>query len=361
MMLGRLNLRVVPVLEWPEKDQAAWAAAGRECGLFDRTGTLAHASPDWRKCIAQAYGRWLGFLEEQQLIDHNFDLLSDREVVGAYLARLEGVAPYTARSYLNDLLRALTAVAPDRNFELVRKAANFVQRSARPSRDKLPRMVPAAELYALGLDLINGAPSRSTTLKRAGQFRDGLMISMLIAAPMRIGNFISTKIDEHLSKEDDRYALRFEACEVKNSEHLEYMLPPALTPHIEEWLSEYRPECARRRGRWFSEYKDEPLWLSDHGGPFSAEHVARDRIEKRTAARFGNPINPHLFRDIAATSVAVAMPDNIRIVGPMLGHRSYATGERFYNQARSLSASRAYNLVIERFRVSNSQGCGEGA
>ena len=54
----------------------------------------------------------------------------------------------------------------------------------------------------------------------------------------------------------------------------------------------------------------------------------------------GQPINPHLFRDCAVTSVAIDDPVNIGIASRLLGHRSASTTERYYNQARSVEASR---------------------
>jgi integrase len=53
----------------------------------------------------------------------------------------------------------------------------------------------------------------------------------------------------------------------------------------------------------------------------------------------GQPINPHLFRDCAATSVAIDDPAHIGIASRLLGHRTGSTSERYYNQARSVEAS----------------------
>jgi integrase/recombinase XerD len=65
-----------------------------------------------------------------------------------------------------------------------------------------------------------------------------------------------------------------------------------------------------------------------------------DRIVARTREGLGQPINPHLFRDCAATSVAIDDPAHIGIASRLLGHRSASTTERYYNQARGVEASR---------------------
>ena len=56
----------------------------------------------------------------------------------------------------------------------------------------------------------------------------------------------------------------------------------------------------------------------------------RCSILTRTSERFGRSINPHLFRDCAATS--------------------FATAEKYYNQAPMLSAVRTYSNEMLRLR-----------
>jgi integrase len=71
-----------------------------------------------------------------------------------------------------------------------------------------------------------------------------------------------------------------------------------------------------------------------------ADHGSYDRIVARTREGSGQPINPHLFRDCAATSVAIDDPAHIGVVSRLLGHRTGSTAERYYNQARGVEASR---------------------
>ena len=43
-----------------------------------------------------------------------------------------------------------------------------------------------------------------------------------------------------------------------------------------------------------------------------------DRIMLQTKAAFGLPLNPHLFRDCAATSIAIQDPEHVRIAASLL-------------------------------------------
>jgi integrase len=65
----------------------------------------------------------------------------------------------------------------------------------------------------------------------------------------------------------------------------------------------------------------------------------------------GQASNPHLFRDNAATTMAVADPGHVRLAAPLLGHRSTTTTERYYQQAQSLEGHREFQTVIDGVRT----------
>src|SRR5436190_8810369 len=76
----------------------------------------------------------------------------------------------------------------------------------------------------------------------------------------------------------------------------------------------------------------------------------RLQIKLRTKAAFGQSINPHLFRDCAATSIAIHDPEHVRIATAILGHTCVSTTNKHYNQAQMLSAAREHNREILRLR-----------
>ena len=63
-----------------------------------------------------------------------------------------------------------------------------------------------------------------------------------------------------------------------------------------------------------------------------------DRIRAQTKQHFGVALNPHLFRDAAATTLATADPAHVRLAAPLLGHRTFTTTERYYQKARAQEA-----------------------
>ena len=67
------------------------------------------------------------------------------------------------------------------------------------------------------------------------------------------------------------------------------------------------------------------------------EHICL-AITTATTRALGGPVNPHMFRDSLATSVAVEDPEHVQIAATMLGHATLATTNAYYNQANMLSA-----------------------
>jgi hypothetical protein len=70
-------------------------------------------------------------------------------------------------------------------------------------------------------------------------------------------------------------------------------------------------------------------------------------MKKWTKRAFGLPISPHLFRDCAATSLAVHSPEDVQIAHLVLGN-SYAVMQKLYNLARVVDAGRHNNAALER-------------
>ena len=113
------------------------------------------------------------------------------------------------------------------------------------------------------------------------------------------------------------------------------LLGPLLT-----YLNVHRPQLAAMNGRWAKPVED-ALWVSADGSPMT-EMAIYDRIRAHTGRAFGAAINPHLFRDAAATTLAIADPAHVRVAAPLLGHRTFLTTERHYQHAQSFDAHRAY-------------------
>src|SRR3546814_10124073 len=126
---------------------------------------------------------------------------------------------------------------------------------------------------------------------------------------------------------------------------------PILNAAIACWLAEYRLICLAQRGRWWTGDAGDAFWISDNGDRYRAGFQVRERIKRATARRFGHAIRPHLFRSVAATSIASEIPEDVGIIRDVLGHASARTGEQYYHQASTVDAATAVHNALERFRL----------
>lgn len=343
---------IIAFCDWPTVDQQAWADAVRPTDIFERPAPLAHLGKNQQLKKRSTYGRWLGFVSEQisnTLGTSGLDYMTPN-TLRSFIETLKALfAPYTVAGYLTDLAGVAHAFPHKSDFDFLNIAATNLRRHGRPVSDKRHRLRPALELYQLGFDLMDHAKEHGDPLKAATVFHDGLLIALLAARPVRLANLASITIDQHLSRHGDEYWLTFPAKEIKTRRHLEFPLPMDLSLMMTQYLIEHRPLLAAQKGFW-KRGDHNGLWVSTHGSQLQRNQIYR-RIIARTRERFGQSINPHLFRDAVATSVAIEDPGHIGIVTTILGHSTTKTAETYYNQASSLEAARSHQAVVRSLRT----------
>src|SRR5262249_11464754 len=134
--------------------------------------------------------------------------------------------------------------------------------------------------------------------RNAALYRDGFQIALLAARPLRLKNFSSIVIGQHLVKPSGRWRMEFTAAEMKNHHPLEFDVPEQLVEHLEYYISGPRKLLCDEL------YQGKALWVSHWWQP-QDRNTIHGRLCKRTQDEYGLPITPHLFRDCAATSLAV--------------------------------------------------------
>ncbi|MQA67004.1 MAG: tyrosine-type recombinase/integrase [Alphaproteobacteria bacterium] len=345
----RLPLALQRLRDWTAHDQQAWKTACRDGGLFDETGPLAKYPPGRLRILEAAYSRWYTYLEWSGASDLSRSACAFLDVrqLKSFVSFLDGyIAPCSVATYLADLLIVARALAPERNFQDLERIAEYFRRHGRPVREKRLRVVPIRDLFHLGFKLMEGAGSVDGPLRKVLAYRDRLMIAMLAACPLRRNNFAATKIDNHLILTEAAFRLAFAKEEVKNRFPLDYPLPTSLSGPIDRYLAEHRPLLLARRRDASTGTSDKAFWISQTGTPLRPISFWI-RTTALTRKHLGQAINPHLFRDCAATSIAIELPAQVGIIRPVLGHTNGFTGQRYYNQARTLEAARAFQGAVD--------------
>jgi integrase len=200
-------------------------------------------------------------------------------------------------------------------------------------------------LFDLGLALMTEAEQERSACASALTYRDGLIVALLAARPLRLGNLAGLALDRTLVFRGTQWSIEFPASDTKTKEEaIELPWPEPLVAPLETYLARHRRVLAQLRGGSIL-LCNGALWISSHSLPMNRRTIY-DRIRTRTLEGLGRAINPHLFRDCAATSIAIDDPFHVRIASRLLGHRTISTTERYYNQARSVEASRLMQKVL---------------
>ena len=269
---------------------------------------------------------------------------------------LKRVAPVSAAMMAGALLRMMCVLAPECDWALLAQACRNLKRNAKPSRNKAERVVPARDIYGLELDLMFTAADAHTHPRfRATQYRDGLMIAMLICCPVRLKNFTGIKVGHHLQARENGYWLQLTPAETKSGRPYAAPYPRELIPRIDCYLEVHRCQLQQVAREWSEVSTSGQLWLDRWGRPMSSKAI-RAQIKCRTRVAFGRPLWPHLFRDCAVTELVDNAPDQIGIASDILGHLSLQTTQKHYIQACGMVAhQRLQDVLAARRRAAKAQ------
>jgi integrase len=337
----------LPVRHWPEADRRLWVAACAPGDLLDdEVGARAGHAPISNAKAAKGYGRWLNYvsrLAAETLSEPPAERITpDR--VRAYVDSMIAIgnSTHTILARLQELGEVAKVMDLNRRWSFINDLASKIRARHRPARDK-SNVRLSNELVDLGFKLMECAGALSK-LNAAIAYRDGLTIAFLALVPLRRRNLADLVLGLTLVREGSSWIVAFSEDDTKTHAAFEVRLPAVLVAPLEAYLSTRRPILETSAGRW-NRPIDGALWVSKDGSPMT-QMALYDRIRARTKEHFGVALCPHLFRDAAATTLAIADPAHVRVAAPLLGHRTFATTERHYRQARAYEAHRSYLDVL---------------
>ena len=346
--------RSMPVSEWPRTDQAGWHLANQpEDPLDDSVGYAQRWRPATRKLTQDGYGYWLDWLARSgqlaALGDPAERVTPDRLRAYREAMQDEGLAPYTVATRIQQVGNALRAIAPENDWVWLLKAASRLRNKATPMHDKRVGMQPAEDVEKLACDMMQAAEHDRfrSKVERAVLFRDGLLLAMLVARPLRRANITSVEIGRQLQRNGEHWRLCFSGEEMKSHRVFECSVPDKLTAPLNRYIEIHRPtllQCSRR-----ALAPTDALWISKQGTHMTSSAVAY-QISARTEEEFGKPINLHKFRRIYATDIATLTPSQAGGIQLGLGHANQKVSERYYNLAQMVDAGEKYDDTIDTLR-----------
>jgi site-specific recombinase XerD len=299
--------------------------------------------PVTRSDLANRYGLYLDFILRTNRLD-NLARAGGHVTpsnVDAFIIELRArVRSVTLYGSVYKLRRATQIITPDQDLDWLRDIEKDLD-LAKQSRSKMHRVVLAEVLLKAGLTLMIEADAaiHRTTLQRAIQYRNGLMIALLACCPIRLKNFAALTMGSSIVQNEDSWWLVLTESDTKEKRPDERRIPDVVTSYIDRYVAEHRSALARsyRGGTAF--------WLAKTGAPMSylgVENTITQTAEQTT----GIKVSPHLFRTSAATTAAIRAGSVPRLASAVLGHRDERTTQQHYNRATSLTAARAYATIM---------------
>lgn len=347
--------------EWPAADQEIWRMALGPADILGPGGERRRHAALSNRLVETSYGRWLGWLSHAGLLDA-VAAPADRISPEAVRAYLQALSLYnstaTQARRLEELFIFASLADGGRDWNWIRQLRATVRWRHRPTRDKRSRIVGAEDLVALGQSLMQQAEAGGCRpdWRRALDFRDGLVIALLALRPLRRANFVLLRLGHHLVQRGEAHWVLIDGPDTKTGMPIEFPWPASLDDALADYLRRWRPALLARGALCNSRVSiaTDDLWVSSSGRPLDPQGLF-DLTRKHTQAAFGRSVSPHRFRDCAATSIALEDPKHIRIASQILSHRSIATTERHYNQARSVEAARVWQTTLARLRNATSR------
>ena len=338
--------------DWPAADQAAWRLACQPPAFLKAGGGGSKWRPSARASVLANFERWLGDLRV-----HGWLLLEEApaeratpERVGAFIIFLQqDRASITVAGYIANLIMAVNALFPEKDWRWLRNGRANLQNAATPVRNKAADMEASWDLVDLGYALMAEAEALGDLCNQSAiLYRDGFMIALLAERPFRRRNFLSIELARHLTRSGSSWHMSFPGTETKNKRAIDRLFPASLIPSLERYLAFYRPHLLSAVEREASVERDQApfrLWISCQGNPLSITGFAK-AIRRHAFRRFGHAMNPHIFRHCAVTSLADGDPENVRMGPGLLGHNGFTSVERDYLVAKHDAADQHFQGLI---------------
>jgi site-specific recombinase XerC len=329
-------------------DRLAWLKALTSGDILDDDVSPAAR---WRQVTRmkyqQGYGLWLSFILERGEANQPPAARVTREAVRAYIDVLKPLmASGSVWAQLGNLLAVAKAIAPSEDWSWLKVVVARLLSQRVAKKNKLGTLRPAHEIAAAAFTEMDRLQQQHDRSQRCLlDYRNSLMMALLICCPiLRRKNLVSIRIGRHLQALPDRFRLSFSADEVKGGRPVDVILPEDLVIYMTHYLEEWRPLLQ-------PDPTEDALWIGKDGEPLK-ELQTYLNFRNLTKRLLGQAINPHLFRDCAATFVAMEDPHHIGVASQILGHADLKTTEQYYIQANMLHAGRRLRTSIASLKES---------
>lgn len=253
-------------------------------------------------------------------------------------------------------LKAITTSQRSPSPEVVHRLRQTIRRHkskarglTKRNREKVMRLTDdriAARLFTLPPKIFDVLGKiKMPTVRDANLAAAALYVGLSLVWPARVGNLSKIHLTENIIRSGTgrkaRMFIHFDAAMVKNHKDLEAELPPDVAHLVDLFIYRYRPKLIQAPSDFLFPHRD--------GGP-RHRGVIWGAVTRLTERYVGAPVNPHLFRHLAAHFFLKAHPGNYEVLRRTLGHSSIDTTTGSYAGAEDEAAIRMFDENVLRLR-----------
>lgn len=337
----------LPFERWPADDRRLWQSAFSNTDIFadNSVGNLSKVTLYGRLA---AYREWLGFVDQAapELLALPPAERVTLETAEAYVGHLrQNCRETTVATEMQRLYLVMRVLCPSHDWIWVNRICRRIFRGARPM--KHPE-VQTPELYQLGLFLMDTALEKATRQRQltrscAVRYRDGLLIAVLVEAPMRRGALSQLLVNRHLRKVAQHWYVNVPAEMTKTKTPQDYRFSERLSRYLDIYLAQIRPAFSGA---------DTHTSLWPYIGRAMTDRMIWRRIIRRTRDGLGVAVSPHRFRNAAATFLTMQDPANAFAARDLLGHKSLTMTKKHYvDRAQSRMAGQKLADILAQHRT----------
>lgn len=171
-------------------------------------------------------------------------------------------------------------------------------------------------------------------------------IQLLLAAPMRLHQLVSLRLDDTLHRPSGRAGPLLivptdDGAAGRDPQRV-HPVASGMREAIDEYLDRWHPHIAPNPRGW--------LFARADGTPLTPAAL-RDGIVRRTRRALGASLTPGQFRHLAAALVLHERPGDLGLVRDLLGHASPRTTAQLYAGLGAPGAAAVYGALLERARA----------
>jgi hypothetical protein len=301
----------LPLDQWPADIQTAWSTYRATRELQVRKSTFA--------LHVDSLSSYLGFLITIEGLAVQWDDLFTLAHIDRFVRWHSARNQTTITTWAKNTVLFLHTLAMRTNAQNVPAIKQYLRElpTPEPRHDKRRHGFTLRELETVGLSVLEEIHKPSTSYSPTSfSYRDlrhqyALMLRLLVRVPLRQRNLREIHLDKNLFQDKiGHWHLHFSGSELKigtrNRRVNEYHVDltdycPDLLPHLEEFLTIYRPRIPHAA-------ESSLLFLTRHGQPYTRDSLHRE-LSVLVLRRTNKHFYPHLIRTIWASEYLSATND----------------------------------------------------